>query len=50
MNLLPYNRPFLNSRSTLGMVTASIVKAMQMINKLYKMVDAGMADKVGSKH
>jgi len=32
-------------RSTLGMVTASIVKAMQMINKLYKMVDAGMADK-----
>ena len=32
-------------RSTLGMVAASIVKAMQMITKLNAMVEAGMADK-----
>merc|ERR1719153_374638 len=32
-------------RSTLGMVIASIVKAMQMITKLNKMVEAGMAEK-----
>jgi len=32
-------------RSTLGMVVASIVKAMQMITKLNKMVEAGMAEK-----
>ena len=31
-------------RSTLGMVIASIVKAMQMITKLNKMVEAGMAE------
>merc|ERR1711936_1056636 len=32
-------------RSTLGMVIASIVKAAQMMTKLHKMVDAGMAEK-----
>lgn len=32
-------------RSTLGMVAASIIKAVQMISKLYKMVEAGMAEK-----
>jgi len=32
-------------RSTLGMVIASIIKAEQMVTKLYKMVEAGMAEK-----
>jgi len=34
-----------SGRSTLGMVIASIIKAVQMMTKLNKMVDAGMAEK-----
>jgi len=34
-----------SGRSTLGMVIASVVKAVQMITKLNKMVEAGMAEK-----
>eukprot|EP00092_Neocalanus_flemingeri_P018879 GFUD01020446.1.p1 GENE.GFUD01020446.1~~GFUD01020446.1.p1 ORF type:complete len:476 (+),score=137.66 GFUD01020446.1:161-1588(+) len=34
-----------SGRSTLGMVIASILKAVQMITKLNKMVEAGMAEK-----
>ena len=34
-----------SGRSTLGMVIASIVKAAQMIQKLNKMVEAGMAER-----
>merc|ERR1711892_1662448 len=34
-----------SGRSTLGMVIASILKAVQMITKLNKMVEAGMAQK-----
>merc|ERR1711884_836016 len=34
-----------SGRSTLGMVIASIVKAAQMMTKLHKMVEAGMAEK-----
>jgi len=37
-------------RSTLGMVIASIVKAAQMITKLNKMVEAGMAEKTWAEN
>merc|ERR1711988_1464129 len=37
-------------RSTLGMVIASIVKAAQMMTKLHKMVEAGMAEKTWAEN
>ena len=39
-----------SGRSTLGMVIASIVKAAQMMTKLHKMVEAGMADKTWAEN
>ena len=39
-----------SGRSTLGMVIASIVKASQMMTKLHKMVDAGMAEKTWAQN
>merc|ERR1711988_2011514 len=37
-------------RSTLGMVIASIIKAAQMMTKLHKMVEAGMAEKTWAEN
>ena len=39
-----------SGRSTLGMVIASIVKAAQMMTKLHKMVEAGMAEKTWAEN